>query len=152
MTVWWTQGRPSIASSSYRGPLALFWPLALRFLHSASRNCRNIRTKSSELHGRNSSHKMIRSPGNCLCWPPTSTTLGARHRPEVRGGTAAGADVAPNCSSRHAETIPLDRFKASTIGVTARLKQLQSQSPPLSESILLKWIRARSGLEPCVLE
>lgn len=111
--------------------------------------------KSSELHGRNSNHKVVCSPGNCLCWPPTSTMLGAHHKLEVRGGTAAGADVAPNCSSRHAETIPLDRFKASTIGVTARLNQLQNQSPPFflpTESILLKWTWVRSGSEPCALE
>lgn len=44
-------------------------------------------------------------------------------------GTAAGADVPPNCRSHHAETILLNHFKASAIGVTARLNQLQNASP-----------------------
>lgn len=125
-----TPGRRYITSSLYRG-----LPLLLSGLDFYIRNCRNIRTKSWELHGRNSSHKIICSLGNCLCWPPTSTMLGAHHKLEVRGGTAAGADVAPNCSSRHAETIPLDRFKASTIGVTARLNQPQNQSPLFSSRL-----------------
>lgn len=43
-------------------------------------------------------------------------------------GAAAGADVPPNCRSHHAETILLNHFKASAIGVTARLNQLQNAS------------------------
>lgn len=50
---------------------------------------------------------------------------------------AAGADVPPNCRSRHAETILLNRFKAFAIGVTARLNQLQNAS---SISIPRCWI------------
>lgn len=145
---WWrgclTQGRHYITSSSYRGPLvAFFWPLAVPFLHSASRNCGNIRTKSSELHGQKSSQviKLFAAPGTvCVGRPPAPCSERTTDR-RSEGGTAAGADVAPNCSSRHAETIPLDRFKASTIGVTARLNQLQNQSAPFflpTESILLK--------------
>lgn len=48
---------------------------------------------------------------------------------EVGGRSAAGADVVPNCRSHHEETIPLHWFKALAIGVTARLNQLQNQSP-----------------------
>lgn len=41
---------------------------------------------------------------------------------------AAAADVLPNCRSCHAETILSDHFKASAIGVSARLNQLQNAS------------------------
>lgn len=56
---------------------------------------------------------------------------------EVGGRSAAGADVAPNCRSRHAETIPLRRFQSIAIGVTARLNQLPNQSPFSPHSSLL---------------
>lgn len=40
-----------------------------------------------------------------------------------------GADVLPNCGFHHAETILLNHFQPSAIGVTARLSQLQNASP-----------------------
>lgn len=75
--------------------------------------------------------------GNCLCWLPTNGKLWAcqswRLLRGCRGAAAAaaagGADVPPNYRSHHAETILLNHFKASAIGVTARLNQLQNASP-----------------------
>lgn len=64
---------------------------------------------------------------NCLVWRPTSTELWACQMwrwKGCRGAAAVGADVLPNCTCRHAETILFNCFKASAMGVTARLNQL----------------------------
>lgn len=65
---------------------------------------------------------------NCLCWLSTNTKLWENQIWRLRGcwGSAAGADVPPNCRSHHAETILLNHFKASAISVTGRLDQLQN--------------------------
>lgn len=85
--------------------------------------------------------------GNCLRWPPTSTKLWACQIWRLKGcrGAAACADVPLNCRSRHAETIPLNHFKASAIGVTAGLNQLQNVSPVF---IPHRWIDRVCGACP----
>lgn len=70
--------------------------------------------------------------GNCLCWLPTNSELWACQIWRSRGcwgAAAAGADVPPNYRSPHAESILLNHFKASAMGFTARLNQLQNASP-----------------------
>lgn len=147
MLYWWrgclTQGRHYITSSSYRGAARCFFLASSCSISTFG--ITELREYPDEILGAARSEieviKLFAAPGTvCVGRPPAPCSERTTDR-RSEGGTAAGADVAPNCSSRHAETIPLDRFKASTIGVTARLNQLQNQSAPFflpTESILLK--------------
>lgn len=65
----------------------------------------------------------------CLGCQPTLNSKTARFRGLRGRGVDTGADVLPNCGFHHAETILLNHFQPSAIGVTARLSQLQNASP-----------------------
>lgn len=93
---------------------------------------KSLQMKPIQLASKNPSHKIIHSYAVgtvCVGYQPTLRFGGWE-------GAAAGADVLPNFRSHHAETILLNHFKASAIGVTARLNQLENAGPVSIPSVL----------------
>lgn len=83
----------------------------------------------------------VRSCGSvCVGRQPTASIECGRFGGWGLRGAAVATDVPPNCRFHHAETILLDHFKASAIGVTARLNQLQKIKSRFHSSSL-NWAR-----------